>query len=86
MNMPISVTPAPRGAGYGEQLWLRLSEVASNNALIICRLQGEVDPQRLAEALHQTANAHPMLRARVSYRGRKPEFVFSPAGHALACG
>lgn len=78
MNMPFSVTPAPRDTGYGEQLWLRLSEVASNNALIVCRLQGEIDPQRLAEALHLTATAHPMLRARVSYRGRRPEFVFSP--------
>ncbi|WP_328186657.1 condensation domain-containing protein [Marinobacter sp. OP 3.4] len=78
MNMPISVTPAPRGTGYGEQLWLRLSEVASNNALIVCRLQGEIDPQRVAEALHLTASAHPMLRARVNHRGRTPEFVFSP--------
>ena len=78
MNMPLSVTPAPRSTGYGEQLWLRLSEVASNNALILCRLQGEIDPQRIAEALHLTAGAHPMLRARVSRRGRKPEFIFSP--------
>lgn len=78
MNMPISVTPAPRVTGYGEQLWLRLSEVASNNALIICRLEGEIDPQRMAEALHLTAAANPMLRARVNQRGRQPEFVFSP--------
>ena len=78
MNTSISITPAPRATGYGERLWLRLSEVSSNNALIVCRLQGEIDPQRMAEALHLTAAAHPMLRASVSYRGRQPEFVFSP--------
>lgn len=66
-----------RPLGYGEQLWMRLSEGASNNALLVARLEGSLDPDRLYRALRHTMAARPILRARVAYTAGSPLFDFS---------
>ncbi|TVP58750.1 MAG: hypothetical protein EA349_04125, partial [Halomonadaceae bacterium] len=66
----------PRPLSYGEQLWCRLSEAASNNGLFAIFLQGKVDPERLERALACAMQAYPLLRARVGCNNNRPSFIF----------
>ncbi|MAM00396.1 MAG: hypothetical protein CL583_18300 [Alteromonadaceae bacterium] len=66
-----------RPLGKGEQLWLRLSEASSSNAIFIVSLSGEVDPHRLDRALLNATKAFPILRAHVELGHGVPTLVFS---------
>ncbi|MDX1588629.1 MAG: condensation domain-containing protein [Oleiphilaceae bacterium] len=65
-----------RPLGYGERLWLRLSEAASNNGVFVVFVQGPLDRDRLDLALRHTMAAMPILRAHVEQAAGRPVFVF----------
>src|SRR6478735_4654965 len=49
----------------GEMFWARMCERASNTFVFYCRLQGDVDIDKLKKAVNEAANVFPILGARV---------------------
>ncbi|WP_416398756.1 condensation domain-containing protein [Allohahella sp. A8] len=66
-----------RALGYGEQLWLRLSEVSSNNFVMVVQIDGAVELRRLYTALEGIVLTFPVLRARVELASAPPRLAFS---------
>ncbi len=65
-----------RPLGYGELFWWKISEAASTNFVMVAEVGGAIDEARLRAALGRVARRHPMLRARVDARPRRPVFRF----------
>ncbi|GAA3956910.1 condensation domain-containing protein [Allohahella marinimesophila] len=66
-----------RSLGYGEQLWLKFSELTSNNFVMVAQLDGSMDVQRLCSAMERVVLTFPILRARVSTNANAPQLIFS---------
>jgi len=64
-----------RSLGYGEQLWYRLSQGASNSVVMVFDLQGEVDPERFRSALERVQARHPLLQAFVDDSVSPPRYM-----------
>lgn len=56
---------ADRPLGSGELLWWRMSQGASNTAVIIAQIDGSIDPFRLQQAIQHVSYIFPMIRAQV---------------------
>ncbi len=74
--LPSSPQRTTRPLGSGEELWVRLGEIASNNALVVVELGAELEHSRLREAIQSAADAHPILGARIHKIAQTYHIVF----------
>jgi NRPS condensation-like uncharacterized protein len=60
-----------RPLGIGEQLFARLSEKSSNNAILVVVLKGAIDRDRFRRAFEQASQLYPTVGARVAIKDKR---------------